>query len=214
VAAPSTLAQESGKQPKHSEKEHKHSEKEHKQEGTKAAAKIGEPAPAFSLTDTEGKTHALADLKGKVVVLEWFNPGCPVVQMHHKAHTMTDTAKKFEGKEVVWLAINSGAPGMQGHGKETNSKARKDWTLGYPVLLDEAGTVGRSYGAKTTPHMFVIDKTGTLVYAGAIDNGSGNKVGDVNYVENAVTAALAGETVDTAETKPYGCGVKYGRNKQ
>ncbi len=189
-------------------------QKEHKQDGKKAAAKIGEPAPAFSLTDLEGKTHTLADLKGKVVVLEWFNPGCPVVVMHHKAGTMKDTQAKFAKEDVVWLAVNSGAPGMQGHGKEVNAEAKTEWNIGYPILLDESGSVGKSFGAKTTPHMFVIDKAGTLVYAGAIDNGSGNKIGDVNYVDKALTQVLAGETVSTPETKAYGCGVKYGKQKQ
>lgn len=174
------------------------------------AAKVGEMAPAFELKDTEGKTVKLSDYKGKIVVLDWFNPDCPVCAMHYKAGTIQNLSKKFEGKDVVFLAINSGAPGKQGAGVERNTDAKKDWKLSFPVLLDESGTVGRAYGAKTTPHCYVIDKSGTLVYNGAIDNGKPNKVGDQNYVENAVNAVLNGETVSPSETKPFGCGVKYG----
>lgn len=212
IAAPSdAIAQQAGKpqKEKQHDKQHKHDHKDGEQH-----AHIGEPAPAFTLIDTEGKTHNLADYKGKVVVLEWFNPGCPVVVMHHEKHsTMKDLQKKFAEKDVVWLAVNSGAQGQQGHGKQTNADARKEWNIGYPVLLDESGKVGRAYEAKTTPHMYVIDKGGVLVYTGAIDNGSGRKPGDINYVEQAVTQVLAGETVSTPETKPYGCAVKYAKNK-
>lgn len=177
--------------------------------GDKPAAKIGEAAPAFELTDLDGKTVKLADFKGKVLVLEWFNPGCPIVQMHYKADTMNKTIAKFKDQKVAWVRINSGAPGKQGAGKDVNLQARKDWHITTPILLDEPGKVGRLYGAKTTPHCFVINADGVLVYSGAIDNGNPGKVGDVNYVEQAVTAALAGETVKTPETKPYGCPVKY-----
>jgi peroxiredoxin len=222
IAAPSTLAQAGGGKPEQGNKE-KHAEKENKtqpgsggrKDSSSATAKIGQPAPAFELTDTEGKTHKLADYKGKVVVLEWFNPGCPVVKLHHERNTtMTDTQTKFKDKNVVWLAVNSGGPGKQGHGKEANSSARKDWHMAYPVLLDESGATGQSYGAKTTPHMFVIDEKGALVYAGAIDNGTPGKVGDINYVDQALTQTLAHETVSTSETKPYGCPVKYSKDKQ
>jgi peroxiredoxin len=174
-------------------------------------AKIGEAAPKFTLTTTEGKEVKLEDFKGKIVVLEWFNPECPYVKKHHEANkTMVETANKYKEKNVVWLAINSGAPGKQGHGKDFNEQARKDWKLPYPVALDESGDVGRAYGAKTTPHMFVINKDGVLVYAGAIDNDNDPKtLGDTNYVANAIEATIKGETIKDSETKPYGCGVKY-----
>jgi peroxiredoxin len=180
-----------------------------KQQEKAAAAKIGEAAPAFELKDLDGKTVKLSDYKGKIVVLEWFNPGCPVVQMHYGNDTMNKTIAQFKDKNVAWLRINSGAPGKQGHGKEVNAQAVKDWHISTPVLLDETGTVGKAYGAKSTPHCFVIDAAGVLVYAGAIDNGNSNKVGDVNYVAKALTQTLAGETVTTPETRSYGCPVKY-----
>jgi peroxiredoxin len=206
LAAPSAMAQ-SGKPEKNEHKE----KGEHKQE-KKAAAKVGDVAPAFELKDTDGKTVKLSDYKGKVVVLDWFNPDCPVCAMHYKAGTLQNTAKEFAGKDVVFLAINSGAAGKQGSGVDRNASAKKEWKVAFPVLLDESGTVGRSYGAKTTPHCYVIDKAGTLVYAGAIDDGSPGKIGKTNYVEKAVNAVLAGETVSPAETTSYGCGVKYGKN--
>lgn len=215
LAAPSALAQQGGKPEKSEHKEKgEHKDKgEHKQEKkAAAAAKVGDPAPAFELKDTDGKTVKLSDYKGKVVVIDWFNPDCPVCAMHYKAGTIQNTAKQFAGKDVVFLAINSGAAGKQGSGVERNATAKKDWNVAFPVLLDESGTVGRSYGAKTTPHCYVIDKAGTLVYAGAIDDGSPGKIGKTNYVEKTLNAVLAGETVSPAETTPYGCGVKYGKN--
>ncbi|MFM9996547.1 MAG: thioredoxin family protein [Phycisphaerales bacterium] len=175
----------------------------------KPAAKIGEAAPAFELTDLDGKTVKLADFKGKTVVLEWFNPGCPIVVMHYEADTMNKTIAKFKDKNVVWVRINSGAAGKQGADKADNVAAQKEWNITTPILLDDSGTVGKSYGAKTTPHCFVINADGVLAYSGAIDNGSPRKAGDVNYVAAALTSVLAGETVAQAETKPYGCPVKY-----
>lgn len=179
-------------------------------QGDKAGAKIGEAAPAFEAKDLDGKTVKLSDFKGRVVVLEWFNPGCPIVQMHYNdADTMNKTIAKFKDKNVVWVRVNSGAPGKQGADPEENKSAKKDWNIATPILLDSEGTVGKAYGAKTSPHCFVINQDGVLVYAGAIDNGKAGKVGDANHVEKAVTQVLAGETVTTAETKPYGCSVKY-----
>jgi peroxiredoxin len=178
----------------------------------KQVAKVGEKAPGFTLTDTDGKTHNLSDFQGKVVVLEWFNPECPFVVKHHaKNTTMIDLANEFVGDEVVWVAINSGAPGKQGAGLELNKKMKSEWNISYPILLDESGQVGKMYGAKTTPHMYIIGKDGSLQYAGAIDNNpSATTLGDVNFVRQALEEVLAGETVTTAETKPYGCSVKYG----
>jgi peroxiredoxin len=180
---------------------------------TAVKARIGEKAPDFLLTDTEGNEHRLSDYleENKCVILEWFNPVCPFVKKHHQAtRSMAETYAVAEENDMVWLAINSGAPGKQGHGLETNKKARKDFDMAYPLLLDESGEVGRLYGAKTTPHMFLIDNEGILLYAGAIDNAPDTKkLGDINYVRNAVAACLAGEKNETATTKPYGCSVKY-----
>lgn len=182
-------------------------------EKTKTVAKVGEPAPDFTLTDTEGVTHTLSQYKGKIVVLEWFNSGCPYVKRHHEKYTtMKDTAKKY-GDKVVWLAINSGAPGEQGHGKDAWAKG--EWKFTWPVLNDETGKVGRMYGAKTTPHMFVIDAQGVIQYAGAIDNDREDKMSPgekVNYVAQAIDELLAGKPVSQKETKPYGCSVKYGKS--
>ena len=179
---------------------------------TKDAAKVGDKAPDFTLTDTSGKTWTLADAtkEGKIVVLEWFNPECPVIVNHHEKNpTFKNMAGEFSGKDVVIVAINSTATGKPGSEKSLNADKAKAWGLDYPVLLDGDSKVARQYGAKTTPHMFVIDKNGTLAYAGAIDNGSAAKVGDTNYVTQAVNELLAGQTVTTAETRPYGCSVKY-----
>lgn len=173
-------------------------------------AKVGHPAPNFELKDTDGKIVKLADYKGKIVVIDWFNPECPVCAMHYKANTVQNLVSKFKDKNVVFLAINSGAPGKQGHGVELNAGYKKDWKIEFPVLLDETGVVGRQYGAKTTPHCYVIDAKGVLVYAGAIDDGKPGTIGKTNYVEQAVNQTLKGETVSTPETKPYGCSVKYG----
>jgi peroxiredoxin len=187
---------------------HKHADKSQKPE---AMAKVGSAAPEFTLKDTDGKDVSLSKFKGKIVVLEWYNSGCPFVVRHHeKYNTMTDTAKKF-GDKVVWLAINSGAPGKQGHGLDATSKTK--WNIGYPILNDETGKVGNLYGAKTTPHMYVIDGQGILRYAGAIDNDAKDEKSPgekLNYVAQAVEELLANKPVSQAETKAYGCSVKYG----
>jgi len=177
---------------------------------------LGKPAPDFALKDLGGKEVKLSSFKGKVVVLEWFNPGCPFVKNSHTVGSLVDTARRQTKTGVVWLAINSGAPGKQGNELAMNTEAAKAWSLPHPILRDEAGTVGKSYGATNTPNMFVIDKTGTVVYAGAIDNSpdgegqspQGGKL--VNYVDAALADLAAGRSVQTAVTKPYGCGVKYG----
>jgi peroxiredoxin len=217
VASPSVLAQDAGKPGKApaasqpDKKEHKAPQGEAKGQ---AGAKVGEQAPAFELKDTDGKTVKLEDYKGKIVVIDWFNPDCPVCAGHYKANTVQNLVTKFKDKSVVFLAINSGGAGMQGAGVERNAEAKKTWNVAFPILLDESGKVGKLYGAKTTPHCYVVDAKGTLVYAGAIDDGAenyGGKIGKVNYVEKAVEQTLKGETVTTSTTKPYGCSVKYSK---
>jgi len=177
---------------------------------------IGKAAPDFALKDLDGKEVKLAAYKGKTVVLEWFNPGCPFVQRSHSVGSLVDTAKRRTKDGVVWLAINSGAPGKQGAEVAMNVEAVKKWAMPNPVLRDESGKVGKAYGATNTPNMFVIDKSGTVVYAGAIDNSpdgegksaEGGKL--VNYVDAALDDLAAGRKVQTAVTRPYGCSVKYG----
>jgi peroxiredoxin len=164
-------------------------------------------APDFSLQDQNGKKVSLADFADKVVVLEWFNPECPFVVRHHeKQKTMTKLAEKYAPQGVVWLAIDS----SKTHNVEINKKNAEAWKIGYPVLDDSKGEVGKAYSAKTTPHMFVINK-GQIVYQGAIDDDPQGSKGDqaVNYVAKALDETLAGQTVTTAKTKPYGCSVKY-----
>jgi len=176
----------------------------------------GKPAPDFTLKDLAGKDVKLSSFKGKVIVLEWFNPGCPFVKRSHTVGSLVDTAKRHTKAGVVWLAINSGAPGKQGNDLATNTEAVKTWSLTHPILRDEAGTVGKAYGATNTPNMFVINKAGTVVYAGAIDNspdGEGKSAEGgtlINYVDAALGDLAAGRAVATAVTKPYGCSVKYG----
>ncbi|MCC6950898.1 MAG: redoxin domain-containing protein [Phycisphaerales bacterium] len=182
-----------------------------------AGVEPGQPAPAFTLKDTEGKETTLAEhiKAGKIVVLQWFNPECPFVAKHYKeTKTFNDLATTYAPKGVVFLAINSGAPGDQGAGARANTEAKKNWAIPYPVLLDEAGAVGRAYGAKNTPTMVVIGKEGNVAYFGAIDDDSGAaKPGKTNYVAKALDELLAGSNVTTPKTKPYGCAVKYGKSK-
>ncbi len=177
-------------------------------------AAIGTKAPNFTLKDTDGKEVKLADFAGKIVVLEWFNPQCPfVVAAHEKDGALRDMSAKVAREGVVWLSINSGAPGKEGAGLEVSKKMREEWKIGNPVLIDESGDVGRMYGAKTTPHMFIIDAKGMLAYRGALDNAPRGKLeGDkkINYVEDALAELKAGKPVTTKETRAYGCSVKYG----
>jgi peroxiredoxin len=179
-------------------------------------AVVGSPAPDFTLADLDGKQVSLASFKGKTVVLEWFNPGCPFVKKAHTVGSLVDTAKRHTANGVVWLAINSAAAGKEGNALAQNVAAAKTWSLPHPILRDESGTVGKAYGATNTPHMFVIDKTGVVVYGGAIDNspdaeGQSPKDGKlVNYVDAALSALAAGTPIATNDTKAYGCSVKYG----
>lgn len=181
----------------------------------KTVAKVGEQAPNFTLTDLEGNEHTLTDVLAdesvKAVVLEWYNPECPFVVKHHKLNTtMADIYAAHKDDGVRWMAINSGSPGKQGTGMELNKRMAKEYNVQYPILMDESGDVGRMYDAKTTPHMYVINGDGTLVYAGAIDdNRSPRTLGETNYVADALKSVLAGESVATAQTRAYGCSVKY-----
>ncbi len=186
-----------------------------KADAARTPAAVGKPAPAFKLKDLAGKEVSLSSFKGKVVVLEWINPGCPYVKKSHTVGSLVDAARRHARSGVVWLAINSGAPGKQGADPAINAEAAKTWSLDHPILRDETGAVGKAYGATNTPHMFVIDKTGVVVYGGAIDNspdGEGKSPTDgklVNYVDEALAAVAAGKPVETHDTKAYGCGVKY-----
>jgi peroxiredoxin len=179
-------------------------------------ADIGKPAPDFTLSDLDGHPIHLADLRGRVVVLEWFNPQCPFVNKAHTKGSLKDTAARDAAAGVVWLGIDSAAPGKQGYEPDSIRAAVQRFGLAHPILRDESGAVGRAYGATNTPHMFVVDKAGTLVYAGAIDNspdaeGESPQGGSlVNYVDAALSDLAAGHPVRTPRTKAYGCGVKYG----
>lgn len=174
-------------------------------------AELGKPAPDFSLMDLQGTQVSLADYRGKTVVLEWFNPGCPFIKYAHGKGPLKSALPGGQSENIAWLAINSSAPGNEGHGQELNAKHHAEWKMSYPVLIDEDGKIGRLYDAKTTPHMFVIDPQGVLVYRGALDNAPLGKAKDkkVNYVEMALADLAAGRPVATPETQAYGCSVKY-----
>ncbi len=198
---------------KDGDKDHKHDDKGDKKARTGDSAKVGEAAPDFTLTNTDGKTVKLADFKGKTVVLEWFNPECPFVVKHHvKNTTFRDLYTQYNSKNVVFLAINSSAKNMQGNGLELNKTKKTEFKMEYPILIDEDGAVGRLYGSKNTPTCYVIDKDGKLAYRGAIDNDSSpEKAGSKNYVKNALDEVLAGKPVTESNTKAYGCSVKYSK---
>ena len=177
-----------------------------------AASTSAASAPDFTLPDLDGKQVSLASYRGKTVVLEWFNPSCPFVRYSHGEGPLKDLASKYTTKGVVWLAINSGAPGKEGADADQNRKARQQWAMAYPILVDAKGETGKAYGAKSTPGMVVIDPKGEIVYRGALDNAPLGKVpseGQVNYVEKALASLAAGKPVEVAETKSYGCSVKY-----
>ena len=182
-----------------------------------SAIRVGEPAPAFTGTDNTGKTHALADLKGKFVVLEWHNQGCPYVGKHYNSGNMQKLQREWTSKGVVWFTVVSSAPGQQGHVTPGQSleyvKAQK--AMPTAVLLDPTGEIGRKYDAKTSPHMIVINREGVVVYNGAIDDKPTTDLADVagatNFVSAALADAMANRPVATPSTQPYGCDVKYGR---
>ena len=180
-----------------------------------AAVEPGEAAPDFTLTDSKGTSHKLSDFRGKLVVLEWLNHECPFVKKHYSGGDMQKLQKEYTAKGVVWLSIISSAPGKQGHrtGPQADADTEDKKAAPTAVLLDPAGEVGKKYDAKTTPEMFVIDKEGKVLYAGAIDSIKSTNSADIakaeNHVRVALDAALAGKTVPTPKTTPYGCSVKY-----
>lgn len=166
----------------------------------------GFEAVAVKTDGTLGEKVSLDQLKGKMVVVEWTNPDCPYVKRHYRSQTMTKLAEKYGNQDVQWVAVNSTATFKPA----ALAEWMKEHNVQYPVLDDRAGTIGHAYGAKTTPHMFVIDKTGALAYQGAIDDdSSGDEESPKNYVSQALDELLAGKPVSTPETKPYGCSVKY-----
>ena len=178
-------------------------------------AEVGQPAPDFTLTDSNGQKHSLSSFKGKVVVLEWINHGCPFVVKHYDSGNMQKTQKSATAAGAVWLSICSSAPGKQGHQTATDWNKTNVVKSAVPtaVLLDEDGKVGKLYHATNTPQMFVINAAGLVVYSGAIDSIPSAKADDVAKAQNHVLAALAdlkaGRPVATPVTKPYGCSVKY-----
>jgi peroxiredoxin len=182
---------------------------------TMFAVKPGDPAPNFTVVDSNGKQQHLSDYKGKFVVLEWHNQGCPYTKKHYESGNMQQLQKEWTGKGVVWLTVISSAPGTQGFVTPSQENEYLKTMNASPtaVLMDIGGTVGHLYEAKTTPHMFVIDPNGTLIYNGAIDDHPTSDKGDIpnskNYVSAALTAAMAGKPVSDAVTRPYGCSVKY-----
>ena len=181
------------------------------------APKPGSVAPDFSLTDTAGKAHSLAALKGKYVVLEWFNPGCPFVKKHYGSGNMQKLQQEYTGKGVAWLTIDSGAPGLEGSlTAEEGTKAIADLKIhSTALLLDGEGKVGHLYGAKNTPDMVVINPEGKVIYDGAIDSKATADPGDIasatNYVKAALDEAMAGKPVSVPSARPYGCSVKYAK---
>jgi len=180
-----------------------------------AAAAVGQPAPPFTATATSGGNVSLADHRGKIVVLEWTNHECPYVRKHYETGNMQALQKEAKGKDVVWLTVISSAPGEQGHvtAAQAEELTRTRQAAPTAVLLDPRGTVGRRYDAKVTPHMYVIDPKGMLMYAGAIDDRPTTRRADVqtaqNYVRVALEAVMAGQPVKTPVTRAYGCTVKY-----
>lgn len=178
---------------------------------TAAAVTVGAPAPDFAAVDSNGVTHRLSDFRGKRVVLEWTNHGCPFVQRHYNSGNMQALQEEMTDDGHVWLSVISSAPGTQGHVSPEKANALTDSRDAAPtaVLLDASGEVGRAYEAATTPHMYVIDGDGTLVYKGAIDDSPYGRGEPKNYVRMAVNSLTQGQPVDPASTRPYGCSVKY-----
>ncbi|MBI3886132.1 MAG: thioredoxin family protein [Opitutae bacterium] len=180
-----------------------------------ATARVGQPAPDFTLTGLDGQRHALADFKGKTVVLEWVNPDCPFVKKHYDSQNMQHTQRAAAAAGVVWLLINSAAAGKEGdYAPAAAAKWLKETGAAATAYLrDPDGAVGHLYDARTTPHLFIVNPAGVLVYAGGIDNIRSTKIDDIakatNYVKAALADLAAGRPVATATSQPYGCSVKY-----
>ncbi len=179
------------------------------------AARVGETAPDFTATDSNGKTHHLADYRGKYVVLEWHNNGCPYTRKHYESGNMENLQREWTARGVVWFTVISSAPGQEGYvtAEQENQYMQQMHAAPTAALLDPSGDLGHLYGAKTTPHMFIINPEGVLIYDGAIDNRSTPDASDIpgalNYVSQALTEAMAGRPVSVPVSQPYGCSVKY-----
>jgi peroxiredoxin len=180
-----------------------------------AAPEVGKPAPVFSGKGSDGKDYSLADYKGKFVVLEWYNKDCPFIHKHYDSGNMQKLQDAYAKKGVIWLEIASNAEGHEGYmtPAEAQDNRAKVGSKALATVLDPDGKIGRAYGAKTTPHMFVIDPKGILIYQGAIDDHNSADAEDIphskNYVAAALDEAMTGKPVTVASTHPYGCGVKY-----
>jgi AhpC/TSA family len=180
-----------------------------------AAPSVGQPAPDFTLQDAGGKTVKLSDYRGKHVVLEWTNPGCPYVRKHYDSGNMPATQKEAVDKGVVWLSINSTEKSSYDYREPAKLVAWQNERQSRPtaLLMDEEGTAGRAYGARTTPHLYIVNPQGALVYAGGIDSIPSSNPDDikraVNYVRQGLNEALAGKPITAATTRPYGCSIKY-----
>lgn len=176
---------------------------------------VGSAAPDFSVTDSKNRPQSISQYKGKYVVLEWFNPECPFVKKHYGSGNMQKLQEEFTGKGMVWLTIDSSAPGMEGNltAEQAEKKIAELKTKQTALVLDPDGKAGRTYGAKNTPHMFVINPEGKIIYEGAIDSKAtpnpSDIAGSTNYVKAALDESLAGKTVTTPSSRPYGCSVKY-----
>ncbi|HEX9982187.1 MAG TPA: thioredoxin family protein [Thermoanaerobaculia bacterium] len=179
------------------------------------APAVGKAAPEFKAVDTYGKQHSLSQYRGKWVVLEWLNHQCPYVRKHYDNNVMQALQKKYAGKGVVWLSVVSSAPGNQGHyaNDKANALTKEKGAAPHAVLVDESGTVGHMYDARTTPHMFVINPQGTIVYMGGIDDKPSSRASELQgarpHVDLALQEAMAGKPVSVPTSQPYGCSVKY-----
>ena len=182
---------------------------------THAAVNVGQPAPGFTGLDSNGKQHSLSQYKGKTVILEWTNHDCPYVKKHYNSGNMQALQKDATANGIVWLSIISSSPGKQGHvsGKQANELSASRNASPTAVILDESSEIGLLYGAKTTPHMYIVDKSGQLVYMGGIDNTPSKDEDDIpkskNYVRTALDEMAAGQAIKESITRPYGCSVKY-----
>jgi len=180
-----------------------------------AAADIGKPAPTFTATGSDGKVYSLADYRGKFVVLQWYNKDCPFIHKHYDSANMQMLQAAYAKKGVIWLEVASSAPGKEGYmtAAEAQANRTKYYVKSTATLLDSAGAIARLYEAKTTPHMFIVDPKGILIYKGAIDDHATADPADIpnskNYVAAALDEAMAGKPVTTPSTRPYGCSVKY-----